>query len=117
MSKPYFKIVDDDGRGGVKTLFHAVNGSKRLPPARWIEADVKPVSDGTNGTVYQSGFHVFDDLNEAYHYLNLFKNVEPKRIVRAKIGDKWPKSHSRANVWLTDRIFIEGIVCDGPSSD
>jgi len=107
--RTYYKIMDyKDGK--VKTLFHANDGSKVIPVGEWVEASkYKPVHDGSKGTEYMSGWHVFESHDEAKEYVfKSFKNVLDKVIVSCYIfGDIRRKEHSRANVWLAQNIFIE----------
>ena len=58
MDEVAFKIVEvvDDG---IRTLFHGLNGSRRMPRGIWLRADERQVKDGTSNTSYMSGWHVF----------------------------------------------------------
>lgn len=106
-----YKIVDKvDGQ--YKTLFHGVNGSKVLENNKWLKAEVKTVIDGSNGTPYESGWHVLKTVHEAGAYLKNFTSTENKRIVKCKVRKIRKKEHSRNNVYLTDWIFIEGEICE-----
>jgi hypothetical protein len=76
----------------------------------WIEATRHElVTDGSSSTQYMSGWHVMETLQEAKEYLfNNFKNIVDKIIVKCYIiGDIRPKSHSRANVWLAQMIYLD----------
>lgn len=110
--KPYYKIMDFSENSGVKTLFHANEGSKVIPTKEWVSASKHElVSDGSNNTKYMSGWHVFETLKEAREYLlKAFKNLHNKVIVECFcMGDIRPKDHSRANVWLCQQIYIDEI--------
>jgi len=109
MSHYYYKIMDyEDGK--LKTLFHGLRGSRTVPMLKWLQADIKKVFDGSNGTRYMSGWHVFDNHDECQEYLKLFTHTKNKVIARCKVkGDIWPKSHSRSNVQLVEWIYIVGI--------
>ena len=110
MSKTYYKIVDMDSDGQLKALFHGVNRSKILARDVWLEAEIKPVSDGPNGTVYFSGWHIMPSAEECIEYLTKFKQVENKVIVSCEAEELWPKEHSPSNVFLARRIKILDIV-------
>jgi hypothetical protein len=118
--KKYYKIMDwdkkcQDKKGHIhslKTLFHANDGSKIIPMKEWIYASRYAwVHDGSSGTKYLSGWHVFETMDEAKDYLfNGFKNTSKKVIVECYImGDIRPKTHSRANVWLSQGIYLNEI--------
>ena len=104
----YYKIVDKDNKGNIKILFHGINGSKILKRGEWLQAVVKPVTDGDpkRSTEYLSGWHLFDNKEEAEFYLKRFKNKEPKTIIECEAKNLWKKEHSRANVWLAEWIKI-----------
>ena len=103
----YYKIVDIvDGK--VKTLFHGLNGSKVLPLGTWLQAEMKPVSDG--GTIYTSGWHIIPSLEECIQYLEKFQNKDPKGVVLCRAKNVWPKEHSPSNIYLSEHLYVEKIV-------
>ena len=105
----FYKIMDYE-QGCCRTLYHGLNGSKTVPMFEWLQAKMKIVSDGTRGTKYLSGWHVFTNEDECKQYLKLFTNVENKVIARCKVkGLMWDKEHSRSNVKLVEWIFITGV--------
>lgn len=104
----FYKIVEYKD-GVVKSVFHSTFGNKEIPFFDWIQADIKTVSDGSRGTKYKSGWHVFKTYEEAEEYLKKFKNLETKAIARCKCYNLWPKSHSRADVWLAEMMYLENI--------
>lgn len=109
----YYKIMDYE-QGQLKTLFHGLNGSRTVPMFKWLQADVKEVFDGSTGTRYMSGWHVFDSHDECKEYLKLFTKVKNKVIARCKVkGKMWPKSHSRSNVQLAEWLYIVGVAKGG----
>ena len=64
--KPYYKIMDFSENSGVKTLFHANEGSKVIPTKEWVSASKHElVSDGSNNTKYMSGWH--DGVEQHMH--------------------------------------------------
>jgi hypothetical protein len=98
---------------GAKTLFHANDGSKTIPLQEWIYASRHElVSDGSSSTKYMSGWHIFKDLKEAKEYLfKSFKKLKGKIIVKCFcFGDIRTKSHSRANVWLCQGIYLDEVI-------
>lgn len=103
-----YKILDKDQYGNLKTLFHGVNGTKKVPLDTWMEATIKEVRDGSGGTPYQSGFHVLDTYENCEEYLKNFSNADSKTIVKCEVGELWRKEHSRCNgVYLTDKVMIK----------
>ena len=113
--KTWYKIVDYEN-GQYKTLFHGVNRSRVLKFNEWLEADIKPVKDGTSKTTYMSGWHIIPDYKSCLEYLQRFKNFEKKRLVECRAKNVWPKTHSRSNIFLAQFIYIEGEV-DANKSD
>lgn len=89
----------------IKTLFHGINGDRRLPAGKWIEAVKKPVSDG--GTVYQSGFHVLFDRDDCQIYMDRFTRPRDLRIIPVLARGLRPKEHSPYPVQLADWMMIE----------
>jgi hypothetical protein len=110
--RKYYKIMDCSSKGP-KTLFHGNNGSKIIPMKEWVKASrYKLVTDGSGKTQYMSGWHVMESLEEAEEYLGTkFKNLSNKIIVECYIAENIrPKTHSRANVWLSQMIYLDKIV-------
>ena len=107
--KRYFRVFEEK-RGMPATLFHGVHGSRKLPLDEWVNAEIKLVKDGTNGKIYQSGFHVFLDRDETIaFFLRLFRHLEDRVIASVdvdKCAGIWSKEHSRGNVFLAARIRI-----------
>lgn len=105
----WYKIVDVvDGK--VKTLFHGNQGSRVLPTGEWLLAELKMVKDGTSKTSYLSGWHIIPTLEECLEYLEKFKNVGPKAVIRCKARKIWPKAHSPSNIYLSKWLYIEEVV-------
>jgi hypothetical protein len=101
-----WKIMEE--RDGMPcTLFHGVNGSRTIPLNTWVDADMKEVSDGSSATTYMSGWHLLPTREDCVEYLRKFKNLRDKVIVHVGFSGKvWPKSHSRSEVFLAERLFI-----------
>ena len=104
----WYKIVDIDSEGNFKMLFHGINGSKILPIEEWIEAESKTVTDGTNGTKYDSGWHIMATYDEAEEYLSKFTDKTKNRgiVIIDVRGRVWPKKHSNSNVFLCEWIKV-----------
>lgn len=105
----YYRIFDDKD-GCPATLFHGINGSRILPLDIWVDANVKPVTDGSAVTVYDSGFHVLKQLKKVKEVLRSgFKYLDYRVICRVEIDENsgvWPKSHSKNPVILAKRMKI-----------
>ena len=89
----------------IKTLFHGVNGSRILPFDMWIDADRKLVSDGSGGTKYESGFHIFLTHGKAEEYLKKFRTPRNRIIIRCETKAFKGKITNK-DVFLAPRIFI-----------
>ena len=93
-----------DAHGTIKTLFHGVKGSRKLPKKTWIESEYKWVNDNSAG--YWSGWHVLPTEEIAIQYLTRFKTrLEKLKIVPCNIkGKHWPKNDT--NIILAQYIRI-----------
>lgn len=76
--------------GDLYTLFHGLNGSRRITEDQWLLADMRPVRDGANQHHYISGWHVFAD-ESGLEYLGRFR--KPRRLVavQVQVDETWPK--------------------------
>ena len=109
--KTYYKIVDTRNNE-LYFLFHALDGSRKIERNKWLTARKDPVTDGSSGTVYTSGFHVFDDKETAKQFLyKMFTYVDTptkegkmRAIVPVYCRGIRRKEHSRGNVLLVDKI-------------
>jgi len=107
--KPFvaYRILDDKDNQP-HTLFHGLNGSRKLPLDQWLEAKVGPVSDGSGVTTYLSGFHVLNSRKKAKSVLiDTFKKLDERVLVRVYVKDTWPKEHSKHGVTLARFMKIE----------
>ena len=104
MKKLYYKIVETDGKDFF-TLFHGINGTRKLPLNQWIKAEIKEnVMDG-KGKKYISGIHVVDGLDEAIDYMKKFRRTD-RVIVSCYATGLKRKTHSNHKVYLADKIKI-----------
>lgn len=106
--KRFYKIVEYKD-GVIKSIFHGTQGTRIVPLFTWMKADIKMVHDGSRGTPYKSGWHVFETFAEAEKYLELFTHKEHKAIVRCRCNNLWRKEHARAKVWLAENMFMENV--------
>ena len=105
-----YKIVNLVG-GQYYYLYHGVNGRK-IPQNKWLKANKKQVIDGTGGTQYLSGFHVFLTKKEAKKYLKQFTapRLKSSIVVIEVFCDSEglrEKKHSRADVFLADKMLFD----------
>lgn len=98
-----FQIRD----GQPTTLFHGVDRDRTMPIGEWIEAEVETVFDGTDGTRYQSGFHVLPSYEGVVSYLRQFRKGRPLLVCRVEVQDTWEKSHSPSDVLLSRWMKVE----------
>ena len=116
MGNYYYRICERKG-GRLYTLFHPFDKesgrSRELPTGEWLTAQIGPVYDGSRKTAteYRSGFHIFEDPEECSRFIKMFRAPRELVMVKVLIGDTWPKSHSRSNVLLTDRMKVLEVVC------
>lgn len=98
-----FKVcyrIFDEKDGQPHTLFHGLNGSRKLPMDEWLEAKVGPVTDGSGVTTYQSGFHVLKDKELAMDVFRTFFNPRNRVVVKVRVKETWTKQHSKHKVTL-----------------
>ena len=86
-------------------LYHGLNGSRRIESGKWLKADIKDVRDGTNGTVYLSGFHVFRGEAIARDYMRKFTKPH-KAIIVVRCRGLRKKEHSPDWVYLADQMKV-----------
>ena len=111
MNKKYYRICErKDGK--LHSLFHKVIDSRHMPMNVWLGAHIKPVRDGSKETskTYTAGFHVFEDADECAGFISKFRKQRDMVLVECEIGSSWPKTHSRSNVLLTDRIRLTKVI-------
>jgi hypothetical protein len=107
--RKYYRMLRDKD-GLPTTLFHAVNGSKKVPLDEWIEAIVKEAWDGSKTTAkrYMSGFHVLPTLDDIVKFSGKFRKREDLVICPVWVDeeDMWDKEHSPADVKLVKKMMI-----------
>lgn len=102
--KTYYKIVEQQ-EDGIYTLFHAIDGTRKLPVGKWVTGCIKEgVMDG-KGTKYTSGIHIIDGYDEALDYLKRFRRTD-RIIVPVMAKNIRPKSHSPHKVYLAEKVKI-----------
>ena len=107
--KVWYKIVECQDDGSVKTLFHGVGGSRTIPVGVWLTAEEKMVSDGTSKTKYLSGFHVLKTEEDTQAYLSRFtQRIDRLKIVPVHARKLRPKAHSPHPVFLARYIKYLG---------
>jgi len=110
MKQLFYKIVEIDDQGRIKSLYHGNEGSRVLKKNRWMKAQTKLVRDGSSAVWYSSGWHCLPSYRECQNYLKKFKILHNKRIAACKVKNIWRKSHSRENVWLAKDLIIKEIL-------
>jgi len=102
-----YRIVEIKN-GKPLSLFHGTNGSRTLPMGKWIEANVKPVVDGSGAKrKYVSGFHVFASPKAACTFFKkMFRNRENRRVICCEASDLRRKMSARGEVYLARLIRI-----------
>lgn len=104
-----YRIVEVKN-GKPMSLFHGTNGSREIPLDTWYPATVKKVKDGTNGKVYDSGWHFLPSLEYAESFFNkTFRIKESRKVVKCYVrGNIRIKEHSKkGRCWLADEIMIK----------
>lgn len=87
------------------TLFHGVDGSRRIDEGVWYEASERLVRDGTSKTWYNGGFHVFAD-ESGLEYLDRFKKPRDLVAVQVEIDGNIRPKPTNPNVTLASRMRV-----------
>lgn len=100
-----YKIFDK-GKDGPKTLFHGLEGSRSLPVGKWLDAEIKLVTDGSRQEPYESGFHAYYTLDDVYNWLKGAKNLEGRVVVKVEVKGCWEKPRAIRPTILAKRLKI-----------
>jgi hypothetical protein len=104
-----YRIVEMKN-GKPLSLFHGTNKSREIPLDCWHKADSKIVRDGSNGTLYQSGWHFLPSKEEANSFLErMFRVRENRRVIKCYVKDNIRmKAHSKkGGCLLADKIMVK----------
>jgi len=85
------KKIFEQKAGELFTLFHGIEGSRRVPRGVWLEAKEKEVRDGTGNARYISGFHVFRPDVDPEKYLSKFQKPRELIVVEVEVRGTRPK--------------------------
>lgn len=89
----------------IYTIFHGIEGRKRLPYDKWLRAEHKMVRDGSGGKEYLSGIHCFKSFDTALTYMGKFRNRDDLDVIECAAIDLKQKP-TNPDVWLADAIYI-----------
>jgi len=101
-----FRIFEEVN-GQPATLFHGVKGSRKLPLNIWIKSETKMVKEGTNGTLYKSGFHVLSSKEDVVKFAKVFKNRKNRFIVKVDALNLRRKKNSKSPIFLAKKMRID----------
>ena len=104
-----YRIVEIKN-GKVMSLFHGTNKSREIPIGVWHKANIKTVSDGTNGKPYTSGWHFLENREEAESFFErMFRVKENRHVIKCYVrGNIRPKRNSKkGSCLLADEIMIK----------
>jgi hypothetical protein len=105
-----YKIVEWDGKSA-KTLFHTSTRGREIPRGKWVRALSRSGRDGTSKTWYTTGWHSLPTLADAKAYGKKFvKRLDRLRIVKCRIKNTWPKTHSPSPVLLSLWLKFDRVV-------
>lgn len=100
-----YRIVEIK-QGHPHTLFHGVQGRRKLPINTLVKADIKQVRDGT-GPYYTSGFNVLLSEEACQQYLERFVAPRELRVIMVFVNENLrKKEHSNSEVFLADHMYI-----------
>jgi len=105
-----WRMLVEDKAGQPRTLFHGLNGSRRLQLDVWLDAYVHPIYDENQEFVlFQAGFHLLPTESEAFAYAERFRARSDKVICQVDVDQSagtWLKPRSREKVILARRMRI-----------
>lgn len=104
MMEKVFKIVEKEGNQ-LRTLFHGIDGTRVLPTETLLFAKHNWVRDGSGGTKYISGIHVFKDKKIAEKYLKKFK-TKRNRVIIECFAEELRVKPTNKDVYLANMLFI-----------
>lgn len=106
-----YRICERRG-GKLLTLFHSNDGSRVLPLNVWLNANVKPVRDGSRETAkeYSSGFHVFKDIDTCRSFIKRFKAPRELVLIECEVIDLRKKEHSPFHIFLAEKIKLLRVI-------
>jgi hypothetical protein len=100
-----YKIFDE-GDDGPKTLFHGLDGSRSLPVGKWLNAEIKLVTDGSRQSPYTSGFHAYYTLDDVYNWLRAAKNLDGRVVVKVAVCGCRDKPQAVRPTILAKRLMV-----------
>lgn len=74
--------------GEYYTLFHGVNGSRKIPIDAWVTAKQSVGYEGSHGKKFRTGFHVFDSLEYGLKFISKFRKKRTIAIVEIEVSGK-----------------------------
>ena len=85
---------------------HANSGSRKVPLDEWIEADRKPVRDGSGDHYYLSSFHVMTESSRLMDWCDSLRRTEGKVFIRVLARGIKRKKNSKFGMFLADSIKV-----------
>lgn len=86
------------------TLFHGLNGSRKLKVGTWLRAECKRVTTST--LFFESGFHAYPSKEHIVNWLTKAKNNDTRVVVKVAIEDVALKPGSLTVTYLAQRMRI-----------
>ena len=111
-----YKIFDVhivDGVAVPKTLFHGLDGSRKLPIGKWLTAERKWVRDGSGKKRYISGFHAYRTLADIRNWLRGAKKLDGRVVSCVRLKSLRTKPNAVRSTILADRLLISPASWDG----
>jgi hypothetical protein len=97
-----FELKGDD----YYTLFHGVNGSRKMPIGTWIKAKQCITYDGSPKKTYRAGFHVFTSPDIIPAFLNKFRAKRTLVVARVLVRGRLREKPTNEDVMLAPEMFI-----------
>lgn len=94
--------------GEFYTLFHSVNGSRKIPIGQWITAKQGIVQDGSGQKKrrYRAGFHVFDSYETIESFKKKFTMPRELHAVEVEVDGNIRKKPTNNSVLLVSKMRI-----------
>jgi hypothetical protein len=96
-----------DGKGRLRFLFHAHQGSSVVPLDRWIETKRPWVTDGSRQKMYRAAFHFLRDRDRVEKFDRLTQGKYVMIPIKAQGAERKPRTN--VGSWLARKIFVSSV--------
>ena len=90
------------------TLYHGLNGSRKLEVGKWIHAAERIVHNPgkKTGTPFRSGFHFFASREDAITYKSRFAPNKRRLLLLAAVEVRGARPKPNSPAWLASEVRL-----------